>query len=167
MAKLLTSWELGPLFPSAGYASGGQVEAGFKLMQAGPVCGYLSMLRVFWARKTPNSVGAWLMVTVLYAGITLAVTYLSNQGKFGIMSFMAGFISLLFPVSDCFWKANSQYNWAIRYCNNVINAGKQGSERISEHEMIEFVRIHNVKNLAEFKAEQQKLIAMKAKAMQV
>lgn len=163
MAKLLTSWELGPLFPSAAYMSGGEVEAGFRLMQIDTVWGYLSMFRVFWARTAPNSVGAWLTWTAIYAGMALTVTYLGNQGKITVMPFMAGFLPLLIPVVKCIQQTISQYNWAIRYCSNVVNAGKQGIDWIPEHEMIEFVRTHSIKCLAEFKTEQQKLIAVKAK----
>lgn len=90
---------------------------------------------------------------------------LGQPGQVRSNAFHSGPSAFAHSIRQMLSATTSQYNWAIRFCNNVVNTGKQGSDRIPEHEMIEFVRTHNIKSLAEFKAEQLKLIEVKARAI--
>lgn len=159
MAKLLTSWELTPLFAAgSGFMGGGELEAGFLVIRAGKFYGWLSIFRVFWARTAPTSVVGWLWWAAIYASLALSATYLGNHGEFNVGIFIAAFLPLLVPVFKCVQSTNSQYEWAMRWCDNVVNAGKQGEERISRESIRQVVQTNNLKNLAEFKAMQQKLV---------
>ena len=167
MAKLLTSWELTPLFAvGSGYLGGGELEASFLLIRAGKLCGWLSIFRIFWARTAPNSFAGWLSWAVIYASLALAGTYLGNHGEFNPGIFVAAVLPLLVPVFKCIQSTNSQYEWAMRWCDNVVNAGKQGEQRISRDSIYQLVQSENIKNMAEFKVAQAKQITVLAQSNQ-
>lgn len=157
MSWLLTPQELTPLFVSGNFLGGGEVEAGFRLLQVSKLRGYLSIVHVFWLQRTPKSAIDWLTWSGIYAAVALSVALMGNHGRFSILPFLAGFVPLVFPLAQCIDQAHSKYDWAIDYCNKVVNSGNT-TDRIDEATMRVIVQAHGVKNLKEFKEAQQKVL---------
>ena len=125
MKKLLTPWELTPLFVEGGYLAGGEMEATFLLLSKSKFVGWLSIFNIYWKRATPGSGKEWLFWTFIAIAGVVATTVIAPSNGLVMGFFLAILLNTLNMVAKCVQQTEAKYNHIIKYCLTVLNSGSK------------------------------------------
>lgn len=163
MEKLLTPWELTPLFIEGNHFAGGELEASLLLLSKSKVTGWLSIFNIYWKRATPGTGKVWIFWSFIAIAGAVATAILSPGSGIVIGVFLGFLMNALTTVAKCVELTEAKYNHSVDSCLRLLSTVTKTTW--SEIELREIVSAHAVKNLAEFKAVVQqhpKLVAATA-----